>query len=413
MAKKKLLAICDHPLSTSGVGVQARHLLMGLIETGDYSVICYGGAIKHDEYKLTRVNDDFLIKPLNGFGTPELIRDTIIAEQPDAVFIFTDPRFFNHIFNIEDEIHQVCPITYWHVWDNGPYPDYNDWIYKSVDLFNCHSHLTYELVASHYPEKANFVPHAVPTDVFKKLPQKDIRQFRKQLLGDQKKDNFVIMWVNRNARRKKPNDVLHSFRDALRELEANSEKPVNMSLVMHTDPTDKEGPNLLATAKMLGINENVIFSTGKLGFPEMNVLYNIADVTINIACAEGFGLGTLESMQAGTPIIATTTGGLTRQVIDHRNGTENGVAIKPAVRALVGSQAVPYIYEDHVSNEDAAAAIVKIYSMSVEEREALGEKARQYALTQFRLEDTVRRWDETLSDTIEKFDYQRWTCTEL
>lgn len=413
MAKKKILAICDHPLSTSGVGVQARHLLMGLIETGKYSVICYGAAIKHDEYKLTRVNDDFLIKPIDGFGSVELIRNTIIAEQPDAVFIFTDPRFFEHVFRMEDEIHQVCPITYWHVWDNDPYPDYNEWVYRSVDLFNCHSHLTYRLVSQNHPDKTNFIPHAVPTDVFKKLPAKDVKDYRKQLLGDQKKDNFVIMWVNRNARRKKPNDVLHSFRDALNALKASGIEDPKMSLVMHTDPNDKEGPNLLATARMLGINEHVVFSTGKLGFPEMNIMYNIADVTINIACAEGFGLGTLESMQAGTPIIAATTGGLTRQVIDHRDGSENGIAIKPAVRALVGSQAVPFIYEDHVANEDVAAAIVKMYTMPKDEREALGEKARQYALSEFDLKDTIKRWDETLTETIEQFDYERWTCTEL
>jgi hypothetical protein len=27
---------------------------------------------------------------------------------------------------MEDEIHQICPITYWHVWDNDPYPAFND-----------------------------------------------------------------------------------------------------------------------------------------------------------------------------------------------------------------------------------------------------------------------------------------------
>ena len=41
----------------------------------------------------------------------------------------------------------------------------------------------------------------------------------------------------------------------------------------------------------------------------MNFLYNIADVTINIASNEGFGLATCESLMSGTPIIVNVTGG--------------------------------------------------------------------------------------------------------
>ena len=38
----------------------------------------------------------------------------------------------------------------------------------------------------------------------------------------------------------------------------------------------------------------------------MNILHNIVDCYINISYAEGFGLGTLEAMQCGKPIIALT-----------------------------------------------------------------------------------------------------------
>ena len=43
------------------------------------------------------------------------------------------------------------------------------------------------------------------------------------------------------------------------------------------------------------------------------MLYNMADVTINIASNEGFGLGTAESLMAGVPIIVNVTGGLQDQ----------------------------------------------------------------------------------------------------
>ena len=59
----------------------------------------------------------------------------------------------------------------------------------------------------------------------------------------------------------------------------------------------------------------------------MNVLYNISDFCINISYAEGFGLSTLEAMMCAKPIITAHTGGQKRQVVDHRDGSENGFSL--------------------------------------------------------------------------------------
>ena len=58
---------------------------------------------------------------------------------------------------------------------------------------------------------------------------------------------------------------------------------------------------------------NIIFSDKKLENKQMNFLYNMSDVTMNIASNEGFGLGTCESLMSGTPIIVNVTGGLQDQ----------------------------------------------------------------------------------------------------
>ena len=120
--KKKILVLSDHALSTSGVGTQTRHLIEGLLEKGGYTFRQFGAALKHHDYRTIVVNDDFIIKPIDGFGNPDMLRVTLATEKPDALFLFTDPRFFIWLFEMEDEIHQVCPIVYWHVWDNKPYP---------------------------------------------------------------------------------------------------------------------------------------------------------------------------------------------------------------------------------------------------------------------------------------------------
>ena len=410
--------LCDHPLSTSGVGCQARFLIQGLLETGEYTFRVLGGAMKHENYDLVKVNDDLLIKPVDGFGNPEMLRHLLATERPDALFLFTDPRFFIWVWEMEDEIHQICPIAYWHVWDNDPYPDFNSVLYESTDLINCHSYKTFEMVNDNFPKKTNFIPHALPQKLFFPLPDNEIKKYRKELLGSQRVDHFVGLWINRNARRKMPSDVIAAWAHFLRKLEAEHGHK-NATLVMHTDPQDQEGPNLFKVVESFGIQENVFFSTDRLEFEKINVIHNIADFCVNIACNEGFGLATLESMQTGNPIVAIKTGGLTRQVEDHRDGSHNGIALEPDVRNLVGSQIVPFIYEDHVNNHKVADAFMKLYEMTPEDRKKLGNKARDYVLSEFALENTIKMWDETLSSTINTWNenrdeiYQSWIMEEI
>ena len=417
MQKKKIVMISDHPLSVSGVGCQSRYLINGLLKTGRYSFRCLGAAKKHSDYNVIKVNEDFIIRPIDGFGSQELIRHVMVTERPDALFIFTDPRFFMYLFEMEDEVHQQCPIAWWHVWDNLPWPEYNRPIYESVDLVNCHSQLTADMCAEHFPEKTNWIPHALPQDVFYPIPRETAMDAKAQLIGEERKDWFTGLWINRNAKRKRPNDVLVSWKMFLDQLEAKHGHR-NAMLIMHTQPLDQEGPNLFETVTMLGINQNVCFSTQHIDFDKMNVLHNLADFYINISFNEGFGLGTLEAMQTGTPIIAQMTGGMTRQVQNPRDGSFNGIGLETEVRSLVGSQMVPYIYEDYVSNETQAKAIMDMYEFGPEKREELGKKAREYALSDFNYNNVVDQWDKTLWELMKKWNRdkaskQRWTMRTL
>jgi len=251
-----------------------------------------------------------------------------------------------------------------------------------------------------FPEKTNFIPHAVPTEIFKPLPENEVKDWKAKLLGPQRANHFVGFWNNRNARRKRPGDVIESWKLFIDKLEEKHGHR-NAVLLMHTDPFDQEGPNLQEMAKVLGVEGNVTFSKERIDFSQMNILYNITDFTLNISFAEGFGLSTLEAMTVGKPIVALKTGGLTRQVVDHRDGTENGVALPVELRTLVGSQQVPYIYEDYVTSETVANGIMKLYDLGAEGREALGKKAREYSLTQFSMQGTVDAWHETLNKLID------------
>ena len=412
--KKKILILSDHALSTSGVGCQTRFLANGLVSTGKWTVRQFGAAIKHSDYTPVKVSDDFIIKPVDGFGTPQLLKTTLAVEKPDVLLLFTDPRFFIWLWEMEEKVHQICPIAYWHVWDNRPVPMFNKVLYDSTDLINCHSYDTYEYVKELAPGRTNFIPHAVPKEVFYPMDKWDVKTQKATVLGNERSNHFTGFWVNRNAKRKRPGDLLWAWSIFLDNLEKKHGHR-DATLLMHTDPEDSEGPNLYSVVDMLGIKDNIVFSVERIEFEKMNVLHNICDFTINVSYAEGFGLSTLEAMMCAKPIIAIQTGGQKRQVVDHRDGTENGFALPVEFKTLVGSQNVPYIYEDYCSVETIADRMMKMYELGPEGRRELGKKAQEYAFSEFAMEDTVKRWDETLTDLTEnwKQKYTKWDVTEI
>lgn len=413
--KHKILMISDHPLATSGVGVQSRVLIDGLIATGKFSFRCLGAAIKHQDHRTVQVNPDFIVKPIEGFGNKTMIRHLLLTEKPDAILIFTDPRQFTWLWEMEDEIHQICPIAYWHVWDNDPYPAFNDVWYQSTDLINCLSEKTYDLVKPNHPNKTHYIPHAFPETLYYKMPDAAVAQnLSANFKG--REDWFKVLWVNRNATRKVPGDVLVCWKQFLQEMEVKHGHS-NALLIMHTDPRDAEGPNLLAVAEALDLQDKVWFSTDKLSFENMNMLHNITDCCVNIAKAEGFGLSTLISMQVGKPVIALKTGGETSKVVDKYDGSTHGVAIEPIKRSLVGSQMVPYIYEDIAGTEDVVKAFMTVYEMTAEEKSAMSDKCIAYVRKEFNVQDMITKWSTTLDECITTFKQSgsnnRWTMTEI
>lgn len=389
-------------MSTSGVGTQARWLVQGLTSTGKYSFRCFGGAVRHDNYDTVAVDPDFIIKPTDGFGDKNLLRKTLAQVKPDAILLFTDPRFFVWVWEMQDEIQQVCPIAYWHLWDNPPWPDYNKVLYESTDLINCINYPTYEMVKERFPNRTNYIPHAVPKDLYKLISKEESIQFKKRLLGNERADHFTVLYVSRNARRKMTADILVSWKLFLKDLQ-EKHGHTKASIIMHCDPLDQEGTNLHSVIDMLGIKENTIFSKDRIGFEDMRVLYNMCDTVVNRSSNEGFGLPILEAKMCGKPVISIKTGGLTRQVEDHITGEQYGIGLDPEVSSMVGNLMIPYIYEDFISHKTLSEAFMKMYDYGPEKREEIGQRAMKHAHRDYDLDAVVAEWDRTLMNTIENW----------
>lgn len=425
MGRKKILFCSDHPLVPSGVGLQARYSIEQLLKMEKYKFFCFGGAIKHPDYTLQQIApetygpENWLIQPVDGHGSKELMRKTLVEQKPDAVVLFTDPRFFNWAFEMEDEIRAVCPLVYWHVWDNDPLPDYNLPVYEACDFIMPLSLKTYGILQGlGYPrDRFEYVPHAEPAELFHPLPEEEITKARREHFGPFADREFIVFWNNRNARRKMTGDVVNSFKK-LRE-RVGKEKCV---LMMHTSPSDPEGQDLHALVKKFGIEDGFMLSENRITPEQMNMLYNCADVTLQCAGNEGFGLSSLESLFAGTLIAVNMTGGLQFQIGDwwqgltdfsdqdkltriarDRKNTHNwwGEPIYPAARNCVGSQQLPYIYDDRVNDDDVAKALEPIFKMGRRKRRELGLKASAWAMNEFSMERLQRSWDECLTRAID------------
>jgi glycosyltransferase involved in cell wall biosynthesis len=399
--KIKILTLSDHPLSPSGVGSQTKYVCEALLKTGRYSIISLGGAIKHENYQPIAVEpyeEDWKIIPVDGYGTQEMVRSILRTEKVDAIWIMTDPRFWGWLWAMENEIRPLCPIIYYHVWDNYPYPHFNRPYYISNDHIATISKVSDDIVRTVAPEvDCTYVPHAVNGNVFKPLSEEQIKNVRTDTLPEEDREKVIFFWNNRNARRKQSGTLIFWFKEWLDKNNLHDKA----QLIMHTDPNDPHGQDLYHILEALDLNKRqVLFSTAKVDQTKLAAMYNLVDCTINISDAEGFGLSTLESLSCGVPIIANMTGGLQEQITDGKDWF--GIGLNPSSKAIIGSQQVPYIYEDRLSKSQFLSALSKIYFMSAESRKEMGMKGRNHVLQNYSFEKFNKQWVELMDSIIEK-----------
>ena len=423
MAKKKILLLSDDLRMSSGIGTMSKEFVLGTVQHYDWVQI--GGAIKHPENgKVVDMNESvrnetgvedasLKIFPVDGYGNPELLRQILNSEKPDAIMHYTDPRFWGWLYEMEHEIRQEIPIFYYNIWDDLPAPQYNEFFYESSDLIMNISKQTVAMVKDVAKKKprtdwdCTYIPHGISEKYFYPISlfddeYKQVESMKKQLTDDDVE--FVMFYNNRNIRRKMTGDVVLAFKTFCDMLP--KEKADKCALLMHTQAVDENGTHLPNVVKAICPEYKVYFSEKKLNPNELNRLYNLADVTINIASNEGFGLGTCESLMAGTPIIVNVTGGLQDQcgfklngkyltagdydeiksLHDDRKWANNpdltwGEWVKPvwpSNRALVGSIPTPYIFDDRCRFDDAAQAMKEWYDMERDERNGCGMKGHEF-----------------------------------
>jgi glycosyltransferase involved in cell wall biosynthesis len=438
MSKKKILLLSDDLRIPTGIGTMSKEMVLGTIDKYDWLQLGAGiNHVEHGKYvdcsldaqQRTGVKDaDLKIIPYNGYGDIGMIRKILKDMKPDAILHFTDPHYWQWLYDAEHEIRQQVPILYYHIWDNTPDPLFNRNFYESCDWIGCISKLTYGVVnrvsklennKTWKPLKdwqISYVPHGINSDIFK--PEDVTSPEIKNLVDGY---DFVLFFNSRNIRRKQPADVIYSFKlfcDMLPK-----EKSDKCILIMHTTPIDNNGTDLYAVVDKICPDYRVELHGTKIEATLLNQLYNVADCTINIANNEGFGLSTAESLMAGTPIIVSVTGGLQDQCgfeytaddyvkietlsqtkfVDNLNHGDWVKPVWPAAININGSPLTPYIYDDRVNDYDVANAIFEFYNMGRDVRKEKGLKGREWALNNLSSKIMCDALINGIETTLEKF----------
>ena len=421
--RKKILLMCDDMRTNSGIGTIAKEIVIHTAH--HYNWVQVGAAIEHPEQgkrldiseetnKLAEIPDSSVtIYPNNGYGSPDLIRQLLHQEKPDAIFIFTDPRYWTWLFQIENEIRKNIPIVYLNIWDDYPAPMYNQTYYESCDALFGISKQTVNINHLVLGDKAKgkiieYVPHGLNHKVMFPIDESyknynEFKEFKSKLYGGSDY-NFVAFYNSRNIRRKQVPDTIWAFKQFVDKLPLEQAK--KCALVLHTQRIDNNGTDLPAVAEALCGNDperyNIIFSDQKLTTEHMNWLYNCTDVQIQLTSNEGWGLSLTEAMLCGNPIIANVTGGMQDQMrfvddkgnwftpdenvpSNHRKTyTEHGewaFPVYPCSISIVGSPPTPYIFDDRCDAKDAAEQLMNVYNLSKDVRKEKGLKGREWALS--------------------------------
>jgi hypothetical protein len=441
--RKKIMLITDDIRVHSGVANIGKEIVINTAQHFNWT--CLGGSIKHPDAgkrfdlspstnEVSGLTDSSVsLYPVNEYGNPDILRQLIKIEKPDAIMIITDPRYFIWLFSIENEIRRSIPITYLNIWDDYPAPLYNKPYYEACDLLMGISKQTVninKLVLGDKAEKKilKYVPHGLNHNIFKPLDKDNsqLLEFKKQLFKGKEYD-FALLFNSRNIRRKQIPDTILAYRYFIDQLPIEQAK--KCALVLHTERVFDHGTDLDAVIELIANGEqyNIIFTDSKFNPEQMNLLYNSTDCQILLTSNEGWGLSLTEAILSGNPIIANVTGGMQDQmrfedengdwftpsadVPSNHRGTykkhgEWAFPVFPSTRTLVGSPPTPYIWDDICSPEDASKQIMNVYNLSPEERKAKGLKGREWAVNEsgFTAEWQGKRVIEAFDELFETWE---------
>ncbi len=213
-------------------------------------------------------------------------------------------------------------------------------------------------------DKIVFMPNGIDTFRYRFKPDARLR-FRRELELD---SYFVWLAVGRFEEQKDYPNLLRAFK-----LVAD-ERNDAVLLIAGQGTLFEE---IKAMAYSLGLAERMCFLGVRRDVPE---LMSAADAFVLSSRWEGFGLVLAEAMACELPVVATDSGG-PREIL---NGGRLGFLVTPG------------------DSEILATAMVKLMSLSEEQRKAMGRAGRGHIEANYSLDRVVDQWEKLYRDLLRK-----------
>ena len=305
---------------------------------------------------------------------------------------------------------RVPAIAYFPVESDPVEPDAMTHMLKSVDVLATYTNFGADAVriAIEQARSVNpglpmrevvIIPHGVDSESFYPIEQVDgapgknsRRAARERVFPGRPDllDAFIVLNANRNQPRKRIDITIEAFALFARN------KPEHVKLYLHMARQD-EGWDIFRLSRRFGIENRLLLTRADNSVPNesvagLNLIYNVCDVGVNTACAEGWGLVSFEHAATGAAQI----------VPRHTSMTElwEGAAelIEPRFTLITENTLINAYY---TSAADVAAALQGLYE-DPEKRRRMARAAREMVLkTEYQWDNIANRWSELFNSRIE------------
>lgn len=297
MGKRKILLWADAPVIPTGWGTVSKSILKYLKDEYDFVVlgVNYFGDPHTSGYKIYPAG---IKTPGDIYGITRL-SDICSIEQPDIIWMINDIWVINQMINTIKEVYKNNKLPKLIVYFPVDAEDHDPMWYQNLDIVDkavvynsfgkkvatqARSDISYEIIG-----------HGVDTDVFfRAFPS---RKVAKQAIFSQfpeLEDKLIFFSGARNQPRKRLDMLMRGFAEFVKNKN-------DALLYLHCEIVDAH-INIQRMAKILGIEDKIIVSTGrkqKLTSQQLNLLYNACDVGINTSLGEGWGLPSVEHAATG------------------------------------------------------------------------------------------------------------------
>ena len=425
--RKTILFLSDLHLRHSGLGSQKKEIIYETCHRYNYIDVGFiEGIDPNRQYPIQDISQkvqgqtgvvgaNIKIRAFDIYGQDFIKKQKQLIKmiqqyKPDALYHFTDPHSWYWLYEIQHLIRQNIPIIYYNIWDNLPYPKYNERFYSCSDLIMNISKQTQNLVNNvcvnykRKPWQTKYVPHGINMQTFRVMGKNNVDYKKVSEIVKRDDYDFIFLFVNKNIIRKQASLIMQSFKWFVNNY-LTPEQKKRCCLIMKTEVIYGPGMplNIYQEDILHDPTVDIKFINSPLNQNQLVALYNCADAVVSLSTAQGFGLSTAEGMACGKPFIAPVIGGLQDQMgFEDENGKlyMNSTELpsncygklkkhKPWVIPIwfsglgsTGSMATPYIYQMYHSMKDLIIAMKQMYDMTKEERGKVGLEAREWMQTE-------------------------------